>query len=536
MSAVNTPDAQVPDPPNNGAGEPAGVALARSAAVLAPRLAAAAAADPALREALVDVLRGLLAQLDAGPTTDSQPARPRAEIDPAALTSPASEAEERFFRVPVAEASPLPHPAPTRGPAAGDAPSPQAPTHIADDELPLIAKRCRLKAQGSRWAAERMRLLADGADYRSDIDPRDSDIIERARALGQCFLWMCHADAPSPEDGRTWEVLAGCFDALADALDLVHKLLSAGDERRDLLESAADLLAEAQSAVRIAVASVQSRPDADQDLTFKWLTRFTSERGIYLRRFMRLDDPAAPANRHDLARRVDALDQQWQTLHRAQVKRRSTIRQVRYHLEILADGRSIDPSHDWGKVVETVDEAVRDGRPPSDPELRELLLPVLDAMPPVDSPPQHFARVMREIDRFLESRPAADPDSKKQTHSADVERVRQLLGGTTLVLIGGCRRPQSQRNLEEAFDLKELRWVSTTPHQSLDEFEPHIANAGVAVVLLAIRWTSHSFGGVKEICDRHGKCLVRLPAGYGVNTVASEVLRQCSDELERRVR
>jgi hypothetical protein len=49
--------------------------------------------------------------------------------------------------------------------------------------------------------------------------------------------------------------------------------------------------------------------------------------------------------------------------------------------------------------------------------------------------------------------------------------------------------------------------------------------------LLAIRWSSHSFGKVKPICDRYGKPLVRLPAGYSPNQVAVQIVQQVSGKL-----
>ena len=51
------------------------------------------------------------------------------------------------------------------------------------------------------------------------------------------------------------------------------------------------------------------------------------------------------------------------------------------------------------------------------------------------------------------------------------------------------------------------------------------------MVLLAIRWSSHSFGDVQEFCDRHGKLLVRLPSGYNPNQVAHQILAQVGHRL-----
>jgi hypothetical protein len=85
--------------------------------------------------------------------------------------------------------------------------------------------------------------------------------------------------------------------------------------------------------------------------------------------------------------------------------------------------------------------------------------------------------------------------------------------------------------LRRALGLKDLVWIETKEHQAIDAFEPLIARADVALVLLAIRWSSHAFGDVKQICDLHAKLLVRLPGGYNPNQVAAQVLSQSSAQL-----
>jgi hypothetical protein len=99
------------------------------------------------------------------------------------------------------------------------------------------------------------------------------------------------------------------------------------------------------------------------------------------------------------------------------------------------------------------------------------------------------------------------------------------------VLIGGVRRPHAQKLLKVALGLTDLVWIATREHQSIEGFEPSIARADVALVLLAIRWSSHSFGDVKQFCDRYDKPLVRLPGGYSPNQVAAQILSQCSGRL-----
>lgn len=73
----------------------------------------------------------------------------------------------------------------------------------------------------------------------------------------------------------------------------------------------------------------------------------------------------------------------------------------------------------------------------------------------------------------------------------EVTKVAELLRGRKVALIGG----------------------DTTPHQSYQTFRPVIEQSEVAVVLLAIRWVSHSYSEIGQFCKAAGKPLVRLPGG-----------------------
>jgi hypothetical protein len=115
-----------------------------------------------------------------------------------------------------------------------------------------------------------------------------------------------------------------------------------------------------------------------------------------------------------------------------------------------------------------------------------------------------------------------------------VKEAARLLEGRSVVLIGGARRREAQATMRRALGLRELIWIETKEHQSIDSFEPMIARPEVAVVLLAIRWSSHAFGDVRMFCDRHNKPLVRLPGGYSPNQVAAQIVAQCSGKLEAR--
>jgi len=186
-----------------------------------------------------------------------------------------------------------------------------------DCAFSLIEARCRLKAEGARWAVTRRRLVAEGADFRTEIAPKEQDIISRAGSLEDCFLWMCQLSGTSP---NRYEDVARCFDAVADILSIVKQ---APDERE--FERSLDLLAEAQSVLRIAIAAIDGPTDTDQVLVSNWLETTAIDRQMFVQRYTRIDDPADQSQSADLARRIEAVHSEAQALRRRAQERRKSL-------------------------------------------------------------------------------------------------------------------------------------------------------------------------------------------------------------------
>jgi hypothetical protein len=184
-----------------------------------------------------------------------------------------------------------------------------------------------------------------------------------------------------------------------------------------------------------------------------------------------------------------------------------------------------------------VDDLVADGLAPSSIEIRDQLLPIHESMPDdLTDWPRGFRLAMNEVDRYIALRPPTEEEAgaaagADSSWSPQVAQAAALLSGRSVVLIGGSRRPAAHAALEKALGLARLDWIETREHESIDRFEAHVARPDVALVVLAIRWSSHSFGDVKVFCDRHGKPLVRLKAGYNPNQVATQILDQVSGHL-----
>ncbi len=339
---------------------------------------------------------------------------------------------------------------------------------------------------------------------------------------------MNHPSGPNPRNLELWEDVAGCFDANAAALALLREVVANLDEYGQVFEKALDLGAEAQSALRMAIEAIEGNADSDQVQIFIWLKETASQNQLFIQRHMRIDDPVDPKAWMDIQDRIGDLDSGLQEIRKEKKRRQGRLQRCQYHVKLIREGKKLD--YNWPKVIEIVEEMIADGIAPSNTDLRELLLTVVEDMPEINEIPPGFQRVLSEIDRFLATRLPSAVETVQEI-TPEVKAVAKLLEGKSIVLIGGDRRQFTQEALKTAFGLKELIWIETRDHESIEGFEPYIARPEVSVVLLAIRWSSHSYGETRDYCDKYGKPLVRLPGGYNPNQVAFQIINQCGERL-----
>lgn len=501
---------------------------------LIERLLALSAQDAELRSHLRIVARAFLE------STEDHLAD--AASEPEATSTPASVSEQVHATIesleaaissdrPEESADPSPLPELTLGRSLSTEPA--RPVYrlprVAPADFGTIEARCRLKAEGARWAATRRRLIAEGTNFSVAIDPRDREIIARAKELPNCYLWMCNPSGPSPSNLALYEEVAGCFETMAEAAVLVRLIQDEAELDQAQFEGALDLLAEAQSALRVAIGAIDGPVDTDQTEIFRWLKATATETQIFISRFMRLDDPADPAEWPALFARIESVEAELQEARRRRGQRKKLLGKVRHKTTLILNdpGAAAD---EWKLLIRTVCDLVSGGVPPSNRELRELLIPVIEFLPEQDAVPQEFELVLREIDRYMATCPPPETTAVVRP-TAEVVEVANRLRGRSLVLIGGDKRPGAYQALKEAFDLRELIWIETRSHESIAGFEPYVKRPDVAAVLLAIRWSSHSYGEVRGFCEIHNKPLVRLPGGYNPNQVAAQIMNQCSEKL-----
>jgi len=403
-------------------------------------------------------------------------------------------------------------------------------------DLSALAQRCAIKKEGATWAAARQQRLAQGIKNDLQLESYRQQLILHAQSLPDCHLWMCQREAPPLATTVQFEHVVGCFAVMMDTADLLHALLSESEEQSPFLEEALNLAAQAQATLHKAVAAIYGTPDDDQTQLFQWLKDITVLYHIQLR-YMTKRNAADPAAWSTLQARIRALARKIQAVKQGTKQRKRLMGEIQRHCKVIRNYKGTKRLDDWQRLAVAVTELIETGLPPSNVELRKHLLPVIDDLPETLDLSKNFYLVLRELDRFLAKRPASA--AKKAANRAgmspieEVQRVRVLLRGRVVLIIGGERRPSAVDALTLAFGLKELIWIESYEKTHIN-FEPYVARADIAVVILAIRWIPHSYGEVKEFCEQYDKPLVRLLAGYNPNQVAYTILNQVSHQLEAK--
>lgn len=510
-------------------------------AALAPLLARASAyltQHPELRSEVAAAARTVAAWAELVPVTPTPPPAVEAVAPPPLPTLPPvselppapreSVLDQLILPVPVSPRTTVvlnPHPTP--------APIGEHGREFVPLPLATVAARCRVKGA----AAKLMSRKASGGTVTA---AEEDELRTQADAIPDCGLWMLDPHG-YPKSKAVWDDLAGGFQVVATAADLLRGWAAGGPDLavgQEVLTHAA----EAQSMLLYAVADVGwVTRDHEQVQMFVHIRELGKQHQIYVPRFLRREDPADPNRWPDLAERLKGLLGRFKPVSNGvgvngvggdPVKvRQKALGNLKFKLKKVAD----DPAalaDEWPRVVELLDQVVSAGVPPSSLELREMLLPVYEHLPDELPTSVGAERVFRAIELYRDSQVAfATEPEDEPVMSPEVLRVRELLGGKELVLIGGQRRPHHVANLRRSLGLADVRWLSTPDHTSFTVFEPDIARPDVTVVVLAIRWSNHDYAEVQRYCDKYGKPLVRLRAGYNPNQVAHHLLTQAGERL-----
>jgi len=250
-------------------------------------------------------------------------------------------------------------------------------------DLGLVIRRTRLKAEACRWAIERQLLLDRGADRDEEIRPIDARFLEQARELRGCWLWMFDPYARTPEPAAI-ERLAVCYEALTAAIEIVEELGGASEEDPITLRDMYYLLAESQSMLWAALRDAGVDRDQDQTDAFIWLREKTREHRVFVERHMRREDPADPAKGADLIERLEEFHEKWRASLSDDRAKEVALNRLQYHVHRISENHSDEPTHDWVRLSEIIEELSELGVDPQDASVAELLAPLPDDVPDVE--------------------------------------------------------------------------------------------------------------------------------------------------------
>jgi hypothetical protein len=507
-------------------------------------------AKPEVRAALGDLGRWLV-ELSEGGMTPRAGAAPEAAATPppAAATSPSAPSSQVEAR-PIAKSPPITGPAVPAELKIGDSNRLEVVTRgagiVSARELapqlfapPPVARRqdesdlpdLRRVAQSARLKAEACARAARGEPVGA---VRDQILAARqGEADFDGGLWMCGwLDAEGRERAAR---AAPCYLALAAAADFGSMLRD-----RDLLHPGAgleepfQLMAQAQSMVRNFVEDGRG-DDLDQLDMFHWLRTLTSEHRcrVLVGRYMRRGDLAAPDDAPTVLAALTSLHEAWKLRLEGAKERRRLIGKVRHKAGLLSSAGRAEAITLWQDLDRILTELQALGVRSTESELTQALA-AAPAPPEGVSISEALAEAVRRARQATERDDhAADADEADGAPpSPDVEEAARLLRGRVMLLIGGEVKPKRREAIERAFGLRELRWIPANMNDSsTGDFEPQVRRPETALVVRMVRFTRTNHGELLDLCKRYHRAFVNLPAGYGVNQLAAEILSQAGEQL-----
>jgi hypothetical protein len=381
------------------------------------------------------------------------------------------------------------------------------------------------------------RAAGSAAAWDHALQERIRGVLTRAKALPGCFVWALWREKEPPADGPL-RTIAACYEALAEAAEVMAQVDRPATERdEEDVHDAMLILAEAQSMLRAALElSWLTRADQDQLDAHLWVRHNSALRQVFIKRHMRLDDPADPANAEDLRARTAALLARVRSRTDRSRKVQQALNRIRHHARLLLRDEGEESPHHWKKIAAALEELVEGGVRPSDRRLRDALGDAAGFEPP---PEATTALLRTALSSAAESGNEREPDNDAgvdREWSARVAQARSLLAGGSLVLIGGEPRPDAIARLQEALGAKAVYWPALTEHGSGAAMQAPIERPDTAAVAVIVKLAGHLHAEeARGYARSAGKPCVTLKAGYSPEQVAEALIEQADDQLSGRL-
>jgi hypothetical protein len=406
--------------------------------------------------------------------------------------------------------------------------SPKAASQNTNADFALIRRRLRQHLCALDWA---IACSKHGFDDNSSAHLELCELGKRERI----FFWEVNSRMRTLSQGD-WRRFKGLYAAVDEAIGLFledpsHRFRTAGVFR--VVAVAVQALHDA-----LEVARIQGLFDSDVETLFK----LCANHPTYGPSLPARDIHALPFDPAAFSKRIGSIRAGIREEIAREKAPRQALKKLHYHLEKIKDDPSSADS-EAPSICAALSAWVGAGKTLADP----LLISSFKFF----ASPEDIPAALRghelgaKLIAILERPAGAQADSDEGTAEADDEddvddgrysthdilAVRNALRGKRIVMIGGDERPQRKKAIIEAFELSELEWVATKPHETHDSLTGPIRDHDTALVLLLIRWSSHSYGEMRDVCAEFEKPLVRLPAGYNPAMIAREVIEQAGARL-----
>lgn len=389
----------------------------------------------------------------------------------------------------------------------------------------VLARRFDVKARCCAFLMEREAASRRGESLWNFQKDR-YEAIKADAAACDARLWMLRSWEDGVEDEYAQMLING-FQNLAQAMELIEE----DDPASEVLE----LVAEAQSAVR----ALCEDQDSDQTRVFMWLRQQTERRRIFLRRYMADATRADPANWADLRERLTGALQK----RRAEAERgkalKKPLQRAAFHakkIETAATRGVAAEDEDWAAIERAMGLYTEAGGSLESGAWLDAISPacaVRDVERVPESLHESLARAAaRAAAKTEENEEEATLRGWERSPAPELAKVRAFLRGREIVLVGGSRRALAEESIIEAFELAGIRWLDFGEHKSLELFKPDVTRPEVVLVLAMIRFMSHAYDDLRDVCQRHGKLYARLKGGYSPNQIATQVWEQLSAQIE----
>ena len=387
-----------------------------------------------------------------------------------------------------------------------------------------------IMVQHCRWTVQREELISQKADFQSEIEPIDKEIIRQAKEK-KALIWTIGSPLSTTE---SYHDLEKCYQALLDAfrfLKQVEESRPDGKDGRDLFSSVAQLAADAQCILKteLRILGKEITKDPIQSEAFRYLRDLGNREHFYLYN-IKSQDELSLDKADEIIREIALLQEQYYSMNSESKQKRNLLGKLDYHVKQIHNGSN--PREQWEKIIAAATELSIDySMPPSNLFFRQQLEDVLDTLPEDLEISDEFGRIVQEIEvhkaRLIEAEEQeAFGSLLPDIVSPAVEKVRELYGGTIMVFIGGEPKEHIIRRIEERFNVK-LNWSSTNHSDSLNRFDGELSDPDVSLFLIYIPWCSHKHSEeLAQFVQRAGKKLVRLRKGTNPDVIAEAICAQ----------